>query len=275
MVLIYAVAGSRCSRAVFGEDLTLASDALPWLGLAMVLLACTYLSVQYLLALHRYRFIWILAAGVAEVIGAGGRWRRSLPRGDGPDGGSGGLRRRGAVPGAGAPAAPTPCPPPRWQNRRRERALSASELANRVAPWTAPTSLISTSSTARRRGARCSACCPTLGPSRAAGALLGCGAGRTLRHCSRGAAGRGVGCRHRFAGASIGSSGLCARPCTSGCRGRRRRSVRARDLRSDCALSVFTHLTDSSIPGSLSFTVCSGPGAAGWRPTWTAGPRRS
>ena len=55
---------------MFGEDLTLASDALPWLGLAMVLLACTYLSVQYLLALHRYRFTWILAAAVVVEVGA-------------------------------------------------------------------------------------------------------------------------------------------------------------------------------------------------------------
>ena len=65
MVLIYTAAGRPLLEAVFGEDLTLASGALPWLGLAMVLLACTYLSVQYLLALHRYRFIWILAAGAA------------------------------------------------------------------------------------------------------------------------------------------------------------------------------------------------------------------
>ena len=36
----------------------------------MVLLACTYLSVQYLLALHRYRFIWILAAGVVAEVAA-------------------------------------------------------------------------------------------------------------------------------------------------------------------------------------------------------------
>jgi O-antigen/teichoic acid export membrane protein len=63
MVLIYTAAGRPLLEAVFGEDLTLASGALPWLGLAMVLLACTYLSVQYLLAVHRYRFIWILAAG--------------------------------------------------------------------------------------------------------------------------------------------------------------------------------------------------------------------
>ncbi len=69
MVLIFTAAGKPLLEAVFGEDLTLASDALPWLGLAMVLLACTYLSVQYLLALHRYRFIWVLAAGVVvEVV---------------------------------------------------------------------------------------------------------------------------------------------------------------------------------------------------------------
>ncbi len=69
MVLIFVAAGKPLLKAVFGEDLTLASDALPWLGLAMVLLACTYLSVQYLLALHRYRFIWVLAlAVVVEVV---------------------------------------------------------------------------------------------------------------------------------------------------------------------------------------------------------------
>jgi O-antigen/teichoic acid export membrane protein len=64
MVLIYVAAGKPLLEAVFGEDLTLASKALPWLGAAMVLLACTYLAVQYLLALHRYRFIWVLVAGV-------------------------------------------------------------------------------------------------------------------------------------------------------------------------------------------------------------------
>jgi O-antigen/teichoic acid export membrane protein len=69
MVLIYTVAGKPLLEAVFGEDLTDASDALPWLGLAMSLLACSYLSVQYLLALGRARFIWILAAAaVAEVV---------------------------------------------------------------------------------------------------------------------------------------------------------------------------------------------------------------
>jgi glycosyltransferase involved in cell wall biosynthesis/O-antigen/teichoic acid export membrane protein len=66
MVLLYAVAAEPLLRAVFGEDLTLAAGALPWLALAMTLLACAYLSVQYLLALHRARFIWAL--GVAAVL---------------------------------------------------------------------------------------------------------------------------------------------------------------------------------------------------------------
>jgi len=68
MVLIYAVGGEPLLRAVFGEDLTDASDALPFLGLAMSLLACSYLSVQYLLAMGRASFLFVLGAGViAEV----------------------------------------------------------------------------------------------------------------------------------------------------------------------------------------------------------------
>jgi glycosyltransferase involved in cell wall biosynthesis/O-antigen/teichoic acid export membrane protein len=64
MVLFYAVVGTPLLKAVFGYDnLHQAGQALPWLGLAMTLLACTYLSVQYLLALHRSSFVWILAAG--------------------------------------------------------------------------------------------------------------------------------------------------------------------------------------------------------------------
>jgi O-antigen/teichoic acid export membrane protein len=65
MVLVYAVAGEPLLRVVFGEDLTEASGALPLLGVAMGLLACTYLSVQYLLGLHRASFIWVLAAAAA------------------------------------------------------------------------------------------------------------------------------------------------------------------------------------------------------------------
>jgi O-antigen/teichoic acid export membrane protein len=69
MVLIYTVAGDPLLGAVFGEDLDEAAGALPWLGLAMAFLACSYLSVQFLLAMHRHRFVAVLAvAAVAEVI---------------------------------------------------------------------------------------------------------------------------------------------------------------------------------------------------------------
>jgi O-antigen/teichoic acid export membrane protein len=68
MVLIYAAAGDPLLGAVFGEDLTESAGALPWLGLAMTLLACSYLSVQFLLAMHRQRFVGVLAvAAVAEI----------------------------------------------------------------------------------------------------------------------------------------------------------------------------------------------------------------
>ena len=69
MVLIYALAAEPLLGAVFGDDLTEASGALPWLGLAMGLLACAYLSVQYLLALGRASFLWVLGAAAAmEVV---------------------------------------------------------------------------------------------------------------------------------------------------------------------------------------------------------------
>jgi O-antigen/teichoic acid export membrane protein len=68
MVAVYAVAGHELLAAVFGEDLTAASSALPLLGLAMSLLAWGYLSVQYLLALGRANFVLLLAlAAVVEV----------------------------------------------------------------------------------------------------------------------------------------------------------------------------------------------------------------
>jgi len=69
MVALYAVAAEPLLRTVFGPDLTGAADALPWLGLAMALLACAYLSVQYLLALGRSSFIWILAVAAVSEIG--------------------------------------------------------------------------------------------------------------------------------------------------------------------------------------------------------------
>jgi O-antigen/teichoic acid export membrane protein len=69
MVLIYAAAGEPLLGAVFGDDLTEASGALPWLGLAMALLACVYLSVQYLLAMGHRRFVAVLGvAAAAEVL---------------------------------------------------------------------------------------------------------------------------------------------------------------------------------------------------------------
>jgi O-antigen/teichoic acid export membrane protein len=69
MVLIYSAAGEPLLEAVFGEDLAAASGALPWLGLAMSLLACAYLSVQYLLAMGRAVFVWVLAVALTvEVV---------------------------------------------------------------------------------------------------------------------------------------------------------------------------------------------------------------
>jgi O-antigen/teichoic acid export membrane protein len=70
MVLVYAVAGRLLLDTVFGEDLTLASDALPFLGMAMVFLAGSYLAVQYLLALGHTRFILMLAVALAVEVGA-------------------------------------------------------------------------------------------------------------------------------------------------------------------------------------------------------------
>ena len=69
MVLIFSVGGEPLLRIVFGEDLTDASNALPFLGLAMSLLACSYLSVQYLLAMGRANFLFVLGAGVVAEVG--------------------------------------------------------------------------------------------------------------------------------------------------------------------------------------------------------------
>jgi O-antigen/teichoic acid export membrane protein len=64
MILIFAVASEPLLRIVF--DLPGAADALPFLGLAMVLLALSFLATQFQLALHRTRFIGVLA--VAAVV---------------------------------------------------------------------------------------------------------------------------------------------------------------------------------------------------------------
>ena len=77
MLLVYAVAAEPLLAAVFGADLTDAAGALPWLALAMTLLACAYVCVQYLLALDEWRFLPVLAAAaLAEpvlLLGIGGR----------------------------------------------------------------------------------------------------------------------------------------------------------------------------------------------------------
>jgi O-antigen/teichoic acid export membrane protein len=64
MICVYAFAGETVLALAFGDDLTGGSGALPLLGLAMSLLACAYLSVQYLLAMGRTAFIWVLAVGL-------------------------------------------------------------------------------------------------------------------------------------------------------------------------------------------------------------------
>jgi O-antigen/teichoic acid export membrane protein len=62
MVLIYAFGGDQLMSAAFGHKFERGSAPLPWLGVALSLLACSYLAVQYHLALHRWRFIAVLAA---------------------------------------------------------------------------------------------------------------------------------------------------------------------------------------------------------------------
>jgi O-antigen/teichoic acid export membrane protein len=63
---IFAVFPEQLMRIAFGADLTQASDALPVLGLAMTLLAVAYLTVQYMLALGRTSFLWVL--GIVAVL---------------------------------------------------------------------------------------------------------------------------------------------------------------------------------------------------------------
>ena len=66
-VLLYLVGAEPLLTAIFGPSYASASGALPWLAVAMSLLACAYLSVQYLLALERANFLWVLAlAAIAE-----------------------------------------------------------------------------------------------------------------------------------------------------------------------------------------------------------------
>jgi O-antigen/teichoic acid export membrane protein len=61
-LLIFAAIPSVVLRVAFGEEYTNAADALVVLGAAMVLLAISYLTVQYLIALGRRGFLWVLGA---------------------------------------------------------------------------------------------------------------------------------------------------------------------------------------------------------------------
>jgi glycosyltransferase involved in cell wall biosynthesis/O-antigen/teichoic acid export membrane protein len=61
-LLIFVAASSLLLRLAFGDEFVQADDALILLGLAMSLLAVTYLSVQYMLALYRFKFLFPLAA---------------------------------------------------------------------------------------------------------------------------------------------------------------------------------------------------------------------
>jgi O-antigen/teichoic acid export membrane protein len=63
IILVFAFGGHLLLDKVFGKDFATADTALPILGVAMAFLAVTYLCVQYLLALHRSRFVLVLAAG--------------------------------------------------------------------------------------------------------------------------------------------------------------------------------------------------------------------
>ena len=62
MILIYAAGAEPLLRAVFGGEYTLAAGALPLLAVAMSLLACAFLAVQYLLGLRRVGFLVLLGA---------------------------------------------------------------------------------------------------------------------------------------------------------------------------------------------------------------------
>jgi glycosyltransferase involved in cell wall biosynthesis/O-antigen/teichoic acid export membrane protein len=66
-LLIFALVPSLLLRLAFGAEYTSAADALVVLGAAMTLLAVAYLAVQYMLALRRTAFLWVLGVvAVAE-----------------------------------------------------------------------------------------------------------------------------------------------------------------------------------------------------------------
>jgi O-antigen/teichoic acid export membrane protein len=63
VTLVFVFGGHLLLDKAFGKDFATADQALPILGVAMAMLAASYLCVQYLLALHRSRFVLVLAIG--------------------------------------------------------------------------------------------------------------------------------------------------------------------------------------------------------------------
>jgi O-antigen/teichoic acid export membrane protein len=65
-LLIFAFGAHALLSAVFGPKRATASDSLLVLGLAFTVLACTYLAIQYMLALKRTKFL--VAIGVVAAV---------------------------------------------------------------------------------------------------------------------------------------------------------------------------------------------------------------
>ena len=66
-LLIFTLFPRQLLRIAFGPGFVTAAGALPLLGLAMTLLAVAYLTVQYMVALERTAFLWVLGVvAVAE-----------------------------------------------------------------------------------------------------------------------------------------------------------------------------------------------------------------
>jgi O-antigen/teichoic acid export membrane protein len=69
VLLIFGFASHLLIKAAFGASKTTAANSLIFLGLAFTVLACTYLAIQYMLALRRTWFLVLLGAvAVAEPI---------------------------------------------------------------------------------------------------------------------------------------------------------------------------------------------------------------
>ena len=69
VLLIFAVGGAQLLRIVFKPDQLKATDSLLVLGVAFTVLACTYLAIQYMLALKRTWFLLPLAlVAIAEPV---------------------------------------------------------------------------------------------------------------------------------------------------------------------------------------------------------------